>query len=61
MSTREAIHAAFTKLGWSFDKGDEVWRDRDGQLIAPENVVAALPPDASTDNLDDYEWWIRRQ
>ena len=56
MSTREAIHAAFTKLGWSFDKGDEVWRDRDGQLIAPENVLAALPPDASTDNLDDYEW-----
>ena len=32
--------------------------DRDSQLIDLENLIAALPPDASLDELADYEWWI---
>jgi hypothetical protein len=61
MTTNESIDAAFTALGWTYDRGDELWRDRDGQLIAPENVIAALPPDASLDDLAAYEDWKRPQ
>jgi len=30
--------------------------DRDSQLIDLEILIAALPPDASLDELADYEW-----
>ncbi len=61
MSTREAIHAAVTKLGWTFDVGDELFKDRNGKWVETEAVLAALSRGCSTDDLDDYEWWIRRQ
>jgi hypothetical protein len=58
VTTRQAIDASFSSRGWTYDRGDELWRDRDSQLIDLENLIAALPPDASLDELADYEWWI---
>ena len=61
MITNESIDAAFTKLGWTYDRGDELFLDRDGQPIACENLIAALPSGASLDDLVAYEDWKRRQ
>jgi hypothetical protein len=58
VTTGQAIDAFFSSRGWTYDRGDELWRNRDSQLIDLENLIAALPPDASLDQLVDYEWWI---
>ena len=39
----------FAKHGWTCI--DTIFRDRDGQLIDPENVIAALPEDVTLDTL----------
>jgi hypothetical protein len=61
MTTTEAIHAAFTKRGWTYDVGDELFKDRKGEWVDTVTVLAALPRGASTDDLDLYEDWLRRQ
>ena len=38
------IDDVFAKHGWSCT--DTIFRDRDGQLVDPENVIAALPEKA---------------
>jgi hypothetical protein len=46
------IDDAFAKHGWTCI--DTIFRDRDGQLIDPENVMAAMPPDIDMELLATY-------
>ena len=51
MSQYEGFIAIIAKLGWTYDNMDEVFRDRGGGMIDPENVLAALPPATTGDEL----------
>jgi len=51
MSRYDELNAV---LVWTFDGVDEVWRDRNGQMIDPANVVSAMPPDTTWDELSAW-------
>ena len=50
----QQIEATLAKQRWTFDRLDEVFRDPDGQMIDPENVLAVMPPDIDMDLLATY-------
>ena len=50
----DQIDAVLGKHGWTFDRLDEVFRDPDGQMIDPENVLAAMLPDLDMELLATY-------
>jgi hypothetical protein len=54
MHSFDQIDAVLGKHGWTFDRLDEVFRDPDGQMIDPENVLAVMPPDIDMDLLATY-------
>lgn len=50
----QQIESTLAKHRWTFDGLDEVFRDPDGQMIDPENVLAAMPEDIDMDLLATY-------
>jgi len=54
MATNETINVVLARMGWTFDREDEVFFDRDGEPIDPQNVMAAMPPDTTWCELGAY-------
>ena len=54
------IDACLKSQGWTYDVGDEEYRDGKGLVVPGEVVMAALPPDTSWDELAAFEEWKQR-
>ena len=64
MTTFEKIDKALRARGWTYDIGDEVFRDNAGNVIRNHGWLLALVPGITLDHLvrymdDKYNAWTR--